>query len=49
MYKILKIEETQGGETVKEYDADHFEDNSEKPSKLNSAITRPRYARRYKP
>ena len=47
--KILKIADTHGWDTVKEYDSDPLVDDSEDASKLRTAINRARYNRRFKP
>ena len=47
--KILKIADTHGWDTVKEYDTDPLADDSEDANKLRTAINRARYARKFKP
>ena len=47
--KILKIADTHGWDTVKEYDTDPLADNSKDANKLCTAIKRARYARKFKP
>ena len=47
--KILKIAETHGWDTVKEYDSDPLAEDSEDASRLRTAINRARYNRRFKP
>ena len=47
--KILKIADSHGWDTVREYSADPLADNNEDASKLRSAINRARYARKFKP
>ena len=47
--KILKIADTHGWDTVKEYDSDPLADDSEDASRLRTAINRARYNRRFKP
>ena len=45
----MKIADTHGWDTVKEYDSDPLADDSEDASRLRTAINRARYNRRFKP